>query len=206
MSINWKSGRLQSGKLRHRIDIVKVSPVQDSSGGINFSLGVIYANVWASVESLSGMESWAAQSEVATGSHQIIIRYIAGAPGYVVGQEYTPGMLIKDNDGYLQQAQVPGGVATITDDSAWNETEGMYTEDGDPSIGTFTWLNLGVAPPYTGVTAAMQVRFQGRNFMINNVMNPDERNKMLCLMCTEVNDSRQQIPGLNALPNQADLR
>jgi len=203
MAVNWKSGRLQSGKLRHRIDIVKVSPVQDSAGGINFSVGIIYANVWASIESMSGMETWAAQSEVATGSHQIIIRYIPGAPGYVVGQNYTPGMLTKDNDGYLQQAQAPGGVAIITDDSVWNETEGMFTEDGNPSIETFTWLNLGVAPPYTGVTAAMQVRFQGRQFQINNVMNPDERSKMLCLMVTEINDSRQQT--LNTLPNQANL-
>src|SRR5208337_2660249 len=193
MSINWKSGRLQSGKLRHRIDIVKVSPVQDSSGGINFSLGVVYANVWASIEALSGMESWAAQSEVATGSHQIIIRYIPGAPGYVVGQNYTAGMLIKDNAGYLQQVQAPGGIATIIDNTAWNETEGMFTEDGNPSIGSFVWLNLGVAPPYSGVTAAMQVWFQGRQFQINAVLNPDERNKMQCLMVTEINDSRQQL-------------
>jgi len=152
------------------------------------------------------MESWAAQSEVATGSHQIIIRYIPGAPGYVFGQLYQDGMLIKDNGGYLQLCQAPGGIAAITDDTIWYETEGMYTEDGDPSVGTFTWLNIGVAPPYTGVTAAMQVRFQGRQFQVNNVQSPDERNKMLCLMVTEINDSRQQIPGLNPLPNQNDLR
>jgi len=139
------------------------------------------------------MESWAAQSEVATGSHQIIIRYIPGAPGYVVGQNYTAGMLIKDNAGYLQQVQAPGGIATIIDNTAWNETEGMFTEDGNPSIGSFVWLNLGVAPPYSGVTAAMQVWFQGRQFQINAVLNPDERNKMQCLMVTEINDSRQQL-------------
>lgn len=193
MALAWKSGRLQSGKLRHRIDIVKVSPVQDSAGGVNWSVGIVYANVWASIEALSGMESWAAQSEVATGSHQIIIRYIPGAPGYVVGQNYTAGMLIKDNAGYLQQVQAPGGIATIIDNTAWNETEGMFTEDGNPSIGSFVWLNLGVAPPYSGVTAAMQVWFQGRQFQINAVLNPDERNKMQCLMVTEINDSRQQL-------------
>ena len=205
MALNWRSGRLQSGKLRHRIDIVKVSPVQDLAGGVNFSIGIIYANVWASVESLSGMESWAAQSEVAIGSHQITIRYIPGAPGYVFGQPYTAGMLIKDNAGYLQMCQAPGGIAAITNDTAWNETEGMFTEDGNPSVSTFTWLNLGPAPPYSGVTPAMQVRFQGRQFQITSVLNPDERNKMLCLLVTEINDSRQQIPGLNTLPNQADL-
>jgi hypothetical protein len=68
----------------------------------------------------------------------------------------------------------------------------MYTEDGDPSTGV-TWLNLGPAPPYTGVTAAMQVWFQGRQFQITSVQNVDERNKMLFLQCVEINDSRQQI-------------
>ncbi len=193
MALNWKSGRLQAGKLRHRIDIVKVSPVQDSTGGVNFSVGIVYANVWASVETLSGMETFGAQSMVSAVSHQIIIRYIAGAPGYVIGQTYAAGQLTKDINGYLQQVQAPGGIATITDNDSWNETEGMYTEDGNPSIGTFTWLNLGPAPPYTGVTAAMQVWFQGRQFQITSVFNPDERNKMLCLMCTEINDSRQQL-------------
>ena len=193
MALNWKSGRLQAGKLRHRIDIVKVSPVQDSTGGVNFSVGIVYANVWASVETLSGMETFGAQSMVSAVSHQIIIRYIAGAPGYVIGQTYAAGQLTKDINGYLQQVQAPGGIATITDNDSWNETEGMYTEDGNPSIGTFTWLNLGPAPPYTGVTSAMQVWFQGRQFQITSVFNPDERNKMLCLMCTEINDSRQQL-------------
>ncbi len=193
MALDWKSGRLQAGKLRHRIDIVKVSPVQDSTGGVNFSVGIVYANVWASVETLSGMETFGAQSMVSAVSHQIIIRYIAGAPGYVIGQTYAAGQLTKDINGYLQQVQAPGGIATITDNDSWNETEGMYTEDGNPSIGTFTWLNLGLAPPYTGVTSAMQVWFQGRQFQITSVFNPDERNKMLCLMCTEINDSRQQL-------------
>ncbi len=193
MALNWKSGQLQAGKLRHRIDIVKVSPVQDSTGGVNFSVGIVYANVWASVETLSGMETFGAQSMVSAVSHQIIIRYIAGAPGYVIGQTYAAGQLTKDINGYLQQVQAPGGIATITDNDSWNETEGMYTEDGNPSIGTFTWLNLGPAPPYTGVTSAMQVWFQGRQFQITSVFNPDERNKMLCLMCTEINDSRQQL-------------
>lgn len=193
MALDWKSGRLQAGKLRHRIDIVKVSPVQDSTGGVNFSVGIVYANVWASVETLSGMETFGAQSMVSAVSHQIIIRYIAGAPGYVIGQTYAAGQLTKDINGYLQQVQAPGGIATITDNDSWNETEGMYTEDGNPSIGTFTWLNLGPAPPYTGVTSAMQIWFQGRQFQITSVFNPDERNKMLCLMCTEINDSRQQL-------------
>jgi head-tail adaptor len=198
MSWQWKSGRLAAGKLRHRIDIVKPSPVQDSTGGINLSNDVIYANVWSSIEALSGMETFAANTQTSASSHQIIIRYIGGAPGYQVGQLYVAGQLIKDNAGYLQQCQAPGGIAVITDDNAWNEVEGMYTEDGDPSIGSFTWYNLGPAPPFTGVTSAMQVVFQGRQFQITSVLNPDEKNKMLCLLCTEINQSRQQSPNVSS--------
>ena len=196
MAWNWRQGGLAAGKLRHRCDIVKPSPVQDSTGGINLSDDVVYANVWCSIEALSGTETSAAQSQASASSHQIIIRYIGGAPGYQVGQTYTAGRLIKDSAGYLQQCQAPGGIAVLTDSSSWSEVEGMYTEDGNPSVGSFTWYNLGPAPPYTGVTSAMMVLFQGRLFNITSVLNPNEKNKMLCLMCTEINDSRQQLSNL----------
>jgi SPP1 family predicted phage head-tail adaptor len=196
MAENWKSGRLRAGKLRHRIDIVRVSPVQDSTGGINWSTDVLYAKVWAAVEAISGDENAAAKSEVSVVTHQVLIRYIGAAPSWQARFQYTPGMLVKDPGGYLQQVQSPGGLS-LDVAPPWNETQGMYTEDGDPSIGTFTFLNLGKAPPYTGVTSAMQVLFQGRQFQIKTVLNVDERNKMLALMCVEINDSRQQIPSLN---------
>jgi head-tail adaptor len=198
MALNWRSGRFQAGKLRHRIDIVQVSPIQDSTGGINWSVDVLYANVWASVEALSGRETLVMESQASMVTHQILIRYIGAAPSWQADFNYTAGMLCKDSNGYLQQAQGPGTSGSVAPD--WSTIEGMFTEDGDPSTGV-PWKNLGVAPPYTGVTAAMQVLFQGRQFQVTSVMNPDERNKMLCLSCTEINDSRQQIPGLNLPQN-----
>jgi len=57
-------------------------------------------------------------------------------------------------------------------------------------------LNLGIAPPATAITSAMQVLFQGRLFEIKNCLNPDEKNKMLCLMCTEIADSKLQSPNV----------
>jgi head-tail adaptor len=196
--MNWKSGRLAAGKLRHRCDIVKPSPVQDSTGGINLSSDILYANVWCSIEALDGTETFAANTQTSASTHQCIIRYISGAPGYQVGALYAAGQLIKDNAGYLQQCQAPGGVAVITADNSWNEIEGMYTEDGNPSVGSFTWYNLGPAPLYTGITSAMQIVFQGRQFQITSVLNPDERNKMLCLLMTEINQSRQQSPNVSS--------
>lgn len=127
MALDWKSGRLQAGKLRHRIDIVNPTNVQDSTGGTDLSDDVVIENVWASVEAVSGSESFAAGSQVSIVSHQIVIRY----------------------------------------------------PDTPPRI-----------------TSAMQVWFNGRQFQIVSVMNPDERNKMLCLMVIEINDSRQQNPNI----------
>jgi head-tail adaptor len=187
---NWKSGRLRAGKLRHRIDLVKVSSVQDSTGGFNLSADVVYANVWSSVEALSGNETLVMESQASLVTHQVLIRYIGAAPDWEANTEYPAGALCEDANGNLQQAQSAGlsGATAPT----WNATTGGFTADGDPSTG-IEWKNLGAAPPYTGVTAALQVWFQGRQFQITSVQNPDERNKMLALMCVEINDSRQQI-------------
>lgn len=191
MAINWRISRLEAGKLRHRIDIVKVSGAQDSTGGVNFSACLVYAKVWAAVEALDGAtESLMAGSEVSVVPWQVTIRYIFGAPAWQPSFSYPTSALIKDPSGYLQQAQ--GQIVSGANVPTWNETEGGFTSDGDPSLGG-TWLNLGTTPPYTGVTSAMQIWWQGRQFQIKNVVNPDGRNKMLALMCVEINDSRQQL-------------
>lgn len=192
MTMNWKAGRLSAGQLRHRIDIVRLSPVQDSTGGFNMSSNVVYANVWASVEATDGTESMGANSQDSVSNYQIVIRYISAAPSWQPNYNYPGGFVIKDENGYLQQAGIGGGLSGADEPDPWNEEEGMYTEDGDPSTG-FQWLNLGVAPAYSGLTAAFQVWWQGRQFQIKNVLNPDGRNKMQVLMCVEINDSRQQI-------------
>ncbi len=191
MAYPWKSGRIRAGLLRHRIDIVKVSSVQDSTGGWNASVDTVYANIWASIEALSGRETLVMEAQVSMVTHQIVIRYIGAAPSWQADYEYAAGFLVKDSNGNLQQAQSAGLSGNIA--PTWNKVNNELTPDGDPSTG-LSWKNLGVAAPYTGVTAAMQVWFQGRQFQITSVQNPDERNKMLCLACVEINDSRQQIP------------
>jgi head-tail adaptor len=190
MATNWKNGRLRAGKLRHRIDLVKVSSVQDSTGGTNWSADVVYANVWASVEALSGMETLVMESQASLVTHQVIIRYIGAAPDWQADTEYPAGFVCEDSNGNLQLAQSAGLSGSTA--PRWSAASGAFTSDGDPSTG-LEWKNLGAAPPYTGVTAALQVWFQGRQFQITSVQNPDERNKMLALMCVEINDSRQQI-------------
>jgi head-tail adaptor len=190
MAIPWQSGRLQAGKLRHRIDLVLVSPEQDSTGGVNLNVDIIYANVWASVEALAGTETLSAEAQTGVVTHQIIIRFIGAAPSWQAANTYVGGALVKDSNGYLQQASPGGGISGSTAPS-WSQIVGNPTTDGN-----FTWKNVGMAALYTGVTSAMQVWFQGRQFQITAVLNPDERNKMLCLKCVEINDSRQQIPAL----------
>src|SRR5271170_8461143 len=163
MAYNWRTGRLRAGKLRHRIDIVVVNPVQDSTGGFDLSSDIIYENVWASVEALSGRETLVLESQTSLVSHQIIIRYIGNAPDWQPHIEYAQGFLIEDANGNLQQSQAAG--LSGDTDPVWSTLAGGFTDDGDPSTG-LVWKNLGAAPPYTGVTSAMQVLFQGRQFQI----------------------------------------
>jgi head-tail adaptor len=193
-----RSPTLNVGRLRNRISIVRVSPVQDSMGGTNLSVDVLYANVWASVEALSGQDKFAAHEFVSEVSHQVVIRYIAGAPSWMANAQYLGGALVVDENGDLEQAQSGGGLSGASAPD-WSEVLGGLTEDGDPSTG-LTWKNIGPAPTRTGITAAMQVWFNGRQFQIQAVQNPDERNKMLLLQCLEINDSQQQqLQGGNIL-------
>jgi head-tail adaptor len=190
--IQKRTPTLFAGRLRHKIDLVQVSQAQDSAGGLNLSVDVIYANVWASIEALNGTEKFAAHEFVSQVSHQIVIRYIGAAPSWVCNYEYPAGALVKDTNGNLQQAQAPGGLSGSAP-PVWNATQGGYTADGDPSTG-LTWKNLGIAPVRTGVNSGMQCWFQGRQFQVEAVLNTDERNKFLILLCVEINDSLQQTP------------
>lgn len=192
IQVSRRSPTLNTGRLRNRISIVRVSPQQDSTGGTNLSVDILYASVWASIEAQSGNDSSNGQGGfVSKVSHQIVIRYIGAAPSWLAITNYLGGALVKDANGYLQQAQSSGGLSGAAA-PVWNQTQGGFTQDGDTSTG-ITWKNVGVAPNRTGVKASMQVWFQGRQFQIESVQNPDERNKMLLLQCSEINDSEQQI-------------
>jgi SPP1 family predicted phage head-tail adaptor len=121
IQVSRRTPTLNTGRLRHRINIVQVSPTQDSTGGQDLSVDVLYANVWASVEAQSGGDSAnGGGGFVSKTMHQIVMRYLPG------------------------------------------------------------------------IAAKMQVQFNGRQFQIESVQNPDERNKLLILQCVEINDSLQQ--------------
>jgi SPP1 family predicted phage head-tail adaptor len=49
----------------------------------------------------------------------------------------------------------------------------------------------------SGITAAMQVWFGTRQFQIMGVLNPDERKDILRLMCSEIDDSKNQTSTLS---------
>jgi head-tail adaptor len=191
IQVSRRSPTLNTGRLRNKISLVKVSSQQDSMGGQNISINVLYANVWASVEALNGSDKFAAHEFVSEVSHQIVIRYIGAAPSWLADTNYLGNAVVKDSNGNLQEAQSSGG---LSGDSAptWNATQGDTTLDGDPSTG-ITWLNIGPAPNSTGVVAGMQVWFKGSQLQIQAVQNPDGRNNMLLLQCVEINDSLQQI-------------
>jgi SPP1 family predicted phage head-tail adaptor len=111
---------IQSGQLRHQVQLVQPGTAKDSFGGTTPGGGAVLGTVWASIEALTGRDALAAQAFTSIGTHQIRIRWMAG------------------------------------------------------------------------VLAKQQVVFGTRKFQIEAVLNPDERTKVLKLLCVEINDSQQQ--------------
>lgn len=176
-----------AGRLRHKIDIATIAPAQDDMGGSAQSATVVYVSVPASIEALTGTEKFAAHEFVSQASHQIVIRYIGASPSWAADNTYQLGALCIDANGNWQQAQgngLSGAAAPV-----WNGAQGGFTADGAGSL-AFQWKNLGTPPPSTGVVSKMVALFQNRQFQITTVLNPDERNKMLILLCVEINDFR----------------
>ena len=70
------SNKLQAGKLRHRVEIVQPSGVQDSFGGVTQdpTLWTSVLTCWASIEAQSGRDQLAANQFAAVTSHKITIR------------------------------------------------------------------------------------------------------------------------------------
>jgi head-tail adaptor len=191
LSVTRRTPTLPSGRLRHRIQLVRTKTAQDSTGGFDLDQCTLFATVWASMEALTGLEQFATESQVSRTTYQCIMRYIGAAPSWIESQAYLAGALIKDSNGNLQQA-VADGVSGATVPT-WATSTGSFTHDGDPSLG-LSWKCLGVAPVRTAITAALQIVWQGRKFQITSVQNPDGRSKMLSLLCDEINDSTQQDP------------
>ncbi len=171
------SNRIQSGKLRNRIAIVLTARAQDSTGGVDNTAVVLYANRWASIESVRGRETISGQQNSSEVTHEVGIRYIGAALSWQSSWIFLGGSLVKDSNGNLQQAQSGGGTSGTTVPT-WNVTVGGFTSDGDPSTG-ITWKNLGASPNRTGINSSMQVVFNGRLFQVEYVENRDERTKKL---------------------------
>lgn len=78
-------------------------------------------------------------------------------------------------------------VATV-----WGSIQALCGEEKFAAHEFVSQVSHQVVIRYTsGINSGMQVRFQGRTFQIEAVLNPDERNKVLILLCIEINDSRQ---------------
>jgi len=96
--------------------------------------------------------------------------------------------------------------------SSTQDSFGGFTQAGGTSLGT-VWAQIEAlsgrdvlaAQSFTsvgthlvtirwmpGVAANQVVKFGTRRFQIEAVLNPDERTKVLKLLCVEVNDSKQQ--------------
>lgn len=65
------------GKLRHRITIEEATETRDDYGAPEPTWET-FAEVWASVESLSGREYFVARSSNSEVTHRVTIRYLSG--------------------------------------------------------------------------------------------------------------------------------
>jgi len=187
-----KTPTIRAGRLRQKIDIVVTATPQDSTGGFDIFSDYVYANVWASVEALTASEKFAAHEFVSQCTHQVIIRWIGPAPSWQPDAIYLPGSLVSDANLNLQFT-AGGGLSGATA-PVWSKTVGNITIDNPLNSLAISWKDLGAPIQQTGVVHGMECWFQGRQFQIEGVLNPDERNKLLILMCIEINDTMQRTP------------
>lgn len=80
--------------------------------------------------------------------------------------------------------------------SCWAE---IQTWTGDMSLSTQEFVSVAshwitIRHPHLLITANMKVWFNKRTFQILSVLNPTEQNKLLVLVCSEINDSAQMTP------------
>lgn len=60
-----RSPQLSAGRLRHKIALAQIIATQDSTGGSDESVDVVFAEVPASIEAISGTEKATDESSVA---------------------------------------------------------------------------------------------------------------------------------------------
>jgi len=78
---------------------------------------------------------------------------------------------------------------------AWAQIDTLNGRDMLASDQFMSQVNLRVTVRYfSDVDASCRIWFNKRTFQITAVVNPDQRTKMLVLLCVEINDSKQQPP------------
>lgn len=79
---------MQSGRLRHKISIEKVTETINDAGEVTESWGE-FANIWAQIMPLVGKEYWSSRQVESEVTGKIRIRYLPGV---------TPKMRINSNN------------------------------------------------------------------------------------------------------------
>lgn len=68
---------MQSGPLRHRLEIQTVTETRDSYGGISQAWTTLETR-WANIQPMSSRELWQAQQAQSQATHKITMRYYSG--------------------------------------------------------------------------------------------------------------------------------
>lgn len=70
--------QIRSGRLRFPIQIIQRSSQQDAAGGIVGGGAVVFATVWADIETTQGQEIYTALQMTEQITHKVTIRYMPG--------------------------------------------------------------------------------------------------------------------------------
>lgn len=90
---------MRAGKLRHEIDLEQYSETQDGTGDPVKGWTAFASGVWASIDPLTGREAFAAAQVLASVTHRVRLRYVAGVNSKMrvkYGSRYFRILEVKD--------------------------------------------------------------------------------------------------------------
>ena len=179
---------MRAGRLRHRVVIEKNAPTADGSGAL-VDAWTTFATRWASVEPLSGREFFASRQIEAEVTTRIRLRHLAGV---------TPKMrVLVPRAATVLDGAINDSVTSITVDSAagFPDVQDYLVKVGGELMrvtgghGTTSWT---VARGANGTSAASHADDAAVEHLVvhdvHSVINENERDRELHLMCTEVDE------------------
>lgn len=175
------------GELRHRLIIQKPTESQSSTSGFPTESWAQFATVWGRVNPMSGRERWQALQVSPEITHEVTIRHLKGVnpEKRVLGPKETTALsaAITSTTATSMTVDTDLGISASTQYRVLIDNEILLVTSGH---GTTMW---NVTRGVDGTTAATHlidslVTLMGV-YEIDSVLNAEERNIVMKLMCKE---------------------